>query len=251
MTETDIVLGCHHLTAGTESEKASIRRHHRCDDGKISVVPCGVNLELFQPINKQEARAGLGLSDVPTILFVGRLDKLKGIDRLVEAVSLIGIRDCRLIVIGGDEYSRAALERLKQLAVKLNIADRVDFIGAVPQPELPRYYSAADVVAVPSYSETFGMVALEAVACGTPVVSTDIGAARLIIKEEFSGSVVAGNEPGSLARALTDWLSGSAVDEAALHESVAHFGWNAVAEKVESVYRNVVSKTAAGAGKLG
>jgi D-inositol-3-phosphate glycosyltransferase len=251
LTEMDIAAGCQHLTAGTESEKAAIRHHHRCDDGKISVVPCGVNLELFQPLSKTEVRAGLDLPDVPTILFVGRLDKLKGIDRLVEAVNLIEIPDCRLIVIGGDEYSRAALERLKQLTVKLDIADRVDFIGAVPQPELPHYYSAADVVAVPSYSETFGMVALEAVACGTPVVSTDVGAARLIIREGLSGSVVVGNEPGALARALARWLTGSAVDRDALHESVVHFGWNAVAEKTENVYRNVVSKTTAGIGKLG
>ncbi len=250
LTEMDIAAGCHHLTAGTESEKAAIRHHHRCDDGKISVVPCGVDLELFQPLSKTEVRAGLGLPDVPTILFVGRLDKLKGIDRLVEAVNLIEIPNCRLIVIGGDEYSRAALERLKQLTVKLGIADRVDFIGAVPQPELPHYYSAADVVAVPSYSETFGMVALEAVACGTPVVSTDVGAARLIIREGLSGSVVVGNEPAALAQALARWLTGSAVDRDALHESVVHFGWNAVAEKVENVYRNVVSKTTAGTGKL-
>ena len=187
ITEKEIAAGCHHLTAGTESEKNAIRRHHGCDGAKISVVPCGVDLDLFRPTDKQEARRGLGIPDKPTVLFVGRLDKLKGIDRLVEALSLVAVPDCRLLIIGGDEYSKLALGRLKGLAVKLNLADRVEFVGAVPQQELPRYYNAADVVAVPSYSETFGMVALEAVSCGTPVVSSDVGAASIIIKEGFSG----------------------------------------------------------------
>ena len=150
ITETDIAAGCHHLTAGTESEKAAIQRHHHCAADKVSVVPCGVDLDLFRPADKQQARRCLGLTNVPTVLFVGRLDKLKGIDRLVEAISLIEVPSCRLIIIGGDEYSRVASERLKQLAVKLNIADRVKFIGAVPQRELPLFYNAADVVAVPS-----------------------------------------------------------------------------------------------------
>jgi D-inositol-3-phosphate glycosyltransferase len=243
ITERDIASGCHHLMAGTEGEKASVRRHHGCAADKISVAPCGVDLELFQPIKKAAARHSLGLADVPTVLFVGRLDKLKGIDRLVDAVSHINVPRCRLIVIGGDEYSRPALKRLKRLAGELGIADRVEFIGAVPQRELPQYYSAADVVAVPSYSETFGMVALEAVACGMPVVSADVGAARLIIKEGFSGSVVAGNAPRDLALALEKWLVDGVADRNALHDSVAGFGWNAVAERVEQVYRAVLSKS--------
>ena len=160
--------------------------------------------------------------------------------------------DCRLIVIGGDEYSRVALERLKRLAIKLNIADRVEFVGAVPQQELPRYYAAADVVAVPSYSETFGMVALEAISCGTPVVSSDVGAAKLIIHEGFSGSVVSGNQPEALAQALGGWLKKAGeTDEEALHNSVVSFGWNAIAEKMEIVYRKVSTNAAIEVGSRG
>jgi D-inositol-3-phosphate glycosyltransferase len=244
LTERDIAAGCHHLMAGTEGEKILVRRHHGCATDKVSVVPCGVDLELFQPIEQVAARRSLGLADAPTVLFVGRLDKLKGIDRLVEAVSHLEIPDCRLIIIGGDEYSKPALKRLEQLAERLEIADRVKFIGAVPQRELPRYYSAADVVAVPSYSETFGLVALEAVACGTPVVSADVGAAGLIIKEGFSGSVVQGNEPAMLARQINKWLMGCVIDLKALHQSVSGFGWNAAAEQVDAVYLSVLSKSA-------
>ncbi len=242
LTEREIASGCHHLMAGTEGEKLLVQRHHGCAADKISVVPCGVDLELFQPIDKGAARRSLGLADAPTVLFVGRLDKLKGIDRLVEALSHIDVSGCRLIVIGGDEYSKSALERLKQQAARLGISERIEFIGAVPQRELRQYYSAADVVAVPSYSETFGLVALEAVASGTPVVSADVGAARLIIKEGISGSVVPSNDPATLAGALKAWLAGVATDRNALHESVAGFGWNAVAERVEAVYWDVLSQ---------
>ncbi|PPD58702.1 glycosyltransferase [Dehalogenimonas etheniformans] len=246
ITETEIATGCQHLTAGTQKEKDTILRHHGCDESKISVVPCGVDPDLFRPIDRRQARMTLGFHDKPLVLFVGRLDKLKGIDQLIEAMSLVEVPDCRLVVIGGDEYSRAALERLKTLADILRISDRVEFIGAVPQRELPWYYASADVVAVPSYSETFGMVALEAVSSGTPVVSTDVGAASLIIKEGFSGSVVSGNEPSALAPALTKWLENCNTDKNKLHDSVTGFGWNAVAERMENVYRHVLSKTAAG-----
>ncbi len=244
LTEREIAAGCRHLMAGTEGEKTLVQRHHDCAVDKISVVPCGVDLRLFQPIDKATARRDLALADAPTVLFVGRLDKLKGIDRLVEALSHIEIPGCRLIVIGGDEYSNSALERLKQQAAGLGISGRVKFIGAVPQHELPRYYSAADVVAVPSYSETFGLVALEAVACGTPVVSADVGAARLIIKEGYSGTVVPGNEPGELAGAIKKWFMGGVIDRNALHQSVSGFGWNAVAEQAETVYLTVLSQSA-------
>ncbi len=246
LTEREIAETCHHITAGTEGEKAAICKHHGCARDKITVVPCGVDLELFRPMDREEARRGLELDDLPTVLFVGRLDKLKGIDRLVEAVALIADHDCRLIVIGGDEYSKPTLERLKVLAAGLGIAGRVKFIGAVPQRALPRYYSAADVVAVPSYAETFGMVALEAVACGTPVVSADVGAARQIIKDGFSGAVVGGNAPYMLAEALENCLKQTVADRIQLHDSVVGYGWNAVAERMERVYLNVLSRVPAG-----
>ncbi|MEN8614831.1 glycosyltransferase [Dehalogenimonas sp. THU2] len=241
VTEQDIVSGCCHILSGTEKERVSVIRHHECAGGKISVVPCGVDLDLFRPVDKTAARQKLGLSAAPTVLYVGRLDKLKGIDRLIRTMSLVKTPDCRLIVIGGDEYGRAALERLKQQAAVLGIDEKVQFIGAVPQRELPRYYSAADVVAVPSYSETFGMVALEAVACGVPVVSADVGAARLLIKEGFSGTVTPGNDPADMAEALEAWLNRDSIDRDALHASVRDFGWDAVAERAVSVYRKVLA----------
>lgn len=246
LTEQDISDNCHHITAGTEGEKAAIRKHYGCKGDKITVVPCGVDLELFRPLDREEVRRGLGLEGSPIVLFVGRLDKLKGIERLVEAFGMIANPHCCLIVIGGDDYSKTILARLQTLAAHLGIADRVKFIGAVPQRELPRYYAAADVVAVPSYSETFGLVALEAIACGTPVVSADVGAARLIIKEGFSGAVVSCNEPRELAPALENWLKWTVGDRMQLHTSVAGFGWNGVAERVERVYLNVLSRIPAG-----
>lgn len=242
LTEREIADGCDHVMAGTESESALVYAHHDCPSAKMTVVPCGVNLDLFQPGDRTESRRALGLDGAPTVLFVGRLDKLKGIERLVEAMSLVRAPDWRLLVIGGDEYSRATLDRLKHQAAALGITDRVKFIGAVPQRELPKYYSAADVVAVPSYSETFGMVALEAVACGTPVVSADVGAARLIIKDGFSGSVVPSNDPGLLARGIEHWLNQETGDRQVRHHSVGAFSWDAVAERTEGVYLGILSQ---------
>lgn len=242
LTEQEIVLGCHHIITGTDKEKDSVLCHHCNAAGKTSVVPCGVDLDLFQPMDKKMARHKLGLAAAPMALYVGRLDKLKGINQLIRAMSLVSVLGSRLTVIGGDEHARTALERLKQQAIDLGISDRVDFVGMVPQRELPLYYSAADVVAVPSYSETFGMVALEAVACGVPVVSADVGAARLIIKEGCSGAVTPGNDPAMMALALDEWLQREVVNRDALHDSVKGFGWEAVAEQAVGVYQNVLSQ---------
>lgn len=241
LTEAEIAASCCHILGGTEYEKSSIIRHHGCEATKISVAPCGVDLEMFHPVDRMAAGRILNLPPEPTVLYVGRLDKLKGIDRLVEALALLDNRRSRLVVVGGDDYGRQAQALLRQQAEALGLSGRVDFIGAVPQPQLPFYYSAADVVAVPSYSETFGMVALEAVACGTPVVSTDVGAAGEITKEGWSGTVIPGNQPLDIATALEPWLNERCrVDRRALHHSVSRFGWDAVAARVESVYRSLV-----------
>ncbi|MGI2336598.1 MAG: glycosyltransferase [Dehalogenimonas sp.] len=241
ITEAEVAADCRHIMCGTASESSSVIRHHVCASGKISVVPCGVDPGLFRPLDKAAARRILNQPDVPTVLYIGRLDKLKGIDRLIEAAALLKNKNSCLLVVGGDEHSRETLMRLRNQADILGVGDRVSFTGAAPQSQMPWYYAAADVVAVPSYSETFGMVALEAVSCGTPVVSADVGAARDIIKEGFSGSVTPDNAPAALAAALDDWLDRPAVDRAALHRSVSAFSWDAVAKRVEAVFQGLTA----------
>ena len=142
------------------------------------MVPCGVNLDLFRPIAKEDARRQLGLSDDDRILlFVGRIEPLKGVDILLGAAAqLEGDSDCFVLVVGGDSTDRQGeVAHLRGLASELGIAERVNFMGAVDHERLPLFYSAADICVMPSFYESFGLVALEAMACGTPVVASRVG----------------------------------------------------------------------------
>ncbi len=142
------------------------------------MVPCGVNLDLFHPIAKSEAREQLGLRDDDRILlFVGRIEPLKGVDILLGAAAQLEAEsDCFVLVVGGDSAARdGEVANLRSLASELGISERVSFLGAVDHERLPLFYSAADVCVVPSCYESFGLVALEARACGTPVVASRVG----------------------------------------------------------------------------
>jgi len=221
------------IIAATEREKAELARYYGAPPDKVGVVPCGVNLERFRPQAKTAARGALGLGDDKIILFVGRLDPLKGIDRLLRALThLRHVGKLKLIVIGGDERSAHELERLEALAARLGIADAVTFTGMVRHELMPGYYSAADCCVVPSYHESFGLVALEALACGTPVVSGDVGEMRNIILEGQTGYVVGDNRPESLAVKIAEvlaWPPRDAAAVSAIRESVERFGWANIA----------------------
>ena len=239
LTESEIAAACDMVLCGTQREAGTVRRHHPDAAERIAVSPCGVDPALFRPMDRSASRRILGLPEGKLALYVGRLDKLKGIGRLVTALGMMQNRSARLLVVGGDQYSRETLAGLQEQVEAAGLGHRVVFHTAAPQARLPYYYAAADVVAVPSYSETFGMVALEAVSCGRPVVSADVGAARDIIIEGVSGAVTADNSPELLAAALDEWLERPAPDASVLHRSVASFHWDAVAARVETVYRSV------------
>ena len=160
------------------------------------MIPCGVNLDLFQPVDKALARRQLGFNNDSIILFVGRMDPLKGIDRLLMAMTYLEKQQgLRLVVIGGDDDGEAEVERLQRLSHKLHIQDSVTFAGPVRQEELPSYYSAAHVCVLPSYYESFGLVALESLACGTPVVAAGVGGIESIVRQGETGYVVEDNAP--------------------------------------------------------
>jgi len=149
----------------------------------------------------------------------------------------------KLLVIGGDGHSRGELKKLRLLARELAIEDSVSFLGSVPQPRLPLFYSAADVCVVPSYYETFGLVALESLACGTPVVATRVGAAGDIIRQGETGYLVADNTPRRLAQ-MIDRLLGRRVpgtmSARAIRDSVRQFDWTSIAKAIIKEYRAVV-----------
>ena len=251
-TEHSVINSCHRVIAATEKEKADLITYYAAPEGKISVVPCGVNLDIFRPFDKKEARSQLGLNGDKTAVFVGRIEPLKGIDRLMMAMTYLknGCRP-RLLVIGGGENSRQEVERLKKLAEELRIADKIDFLGLIKQPDLPLFYSAADVCVVPSYYESFGLVALESLACGTPVVTTRVGGAENIIRHGETGYLVADNDPRNLADKIMLALSRSDNNEQLallMRASLEPFGWSNVAEAIARECRALLGNGAEGTG---
>jgi D-inositol-3-phosphate glycosyltransferase len=244
--EKELIETCQRVIAPTEKGKGEIEQYYGPVRENISVVPCGVNMELFQPLPQNLARQKLGLTDEKIILFVGRLDPLKGADRLVEAVPYLNNIDrLRLVLIGGDKSSRSEIEKLRQRCIELGITDKVTFRGTVRQSDLSAYYSAADVCVVPSYYESFGLVPLEALACGTPVVAADIGDVKNIIRQGKTGYIVSDNKPQNLAVGIADMLALPPRDiEAALsiRASVARFSWENVAFSIIREFQLLLEK---------
>ena len=243
VTEREAVQDSHRIIASTKREKDDIVRYYGASPEKIGVVPCGVNTELFKPSDKQSTRQQLNLDDDKILLFVGRIDPLKGVEQLLEAVSYLkGTDNLRLVIIGGDEDSDDAMTWLKEMTGELNLKDRVTFHGLVKHNELPLYYSAADVTVVPSYYESFGLVALESLACGTPVVATDVGDMSNIIRQGETGYVVPDNDPQELAEKIGIILSKSnnKVESAlAIRESVNRYDWSNIAEMISKEFYQI------------
>jgi D-inositol-3-phosphate glycosyltransferase len=232
-SERESIRECQRILVPTEREKQNIIRYYGALPNKIGIAPCGVNLELFQPVERFAAREKLGISDQKILLFVGRIDPVKGIDQLLRALTYLrSFKGLRLVIIGGDQYSRTEIEKLKKLSDELEIQDAVTFIGMVRHDLLPYYYSAADVCIVPSYYESFGLVALESLACGTPIVAADVGDLKNIIRQEKAGFVVADNDPEKLAAGITRVLSRSNRDGESIlinRTSVSQSSWAHIA----------------------
>jgi D-inositol-3-phosphate glycosyltransferase len=235
-SEGDSIRECQRILVPTEREKQNIIKYYGALPNKIGITPCGVNLELFQPVDRIAAREKLGVSDKKILLFVGRIDPLKGLDQLLRALTYLkSFKGLRLVIIGGDEYSRTELEKLIKLSDELEIQDSVTFLGMVKHDQLPYYYSAADVCIVPSYYESFGLVALEALACGTPIVATDVGDLRNIIRQDETGHVVADNDPEKLAAGIARFLSRPNRDGESIlinRASVSKSSWTHIADLV-------------------
>lgn len=239
--EKELAKDCHRIIAATEKEKEDLIRYYDASPETIRVIPCGVNLDLFQPIDKELARRQLGFNDDGIILFVGRIDPLKGIDRLLMAMTYLEKRQgLRLVIIGGDDDGEAEVQRLRRLSQKLHIQDSVTFAGPVRQEELPSYYSAAHVCVLPSYYESFGLVALESLACGTPVVAAGVGGIESVVRQDETGYVVEDNAPLRLAERIAALLSrpdGRIQSASFMRASVLRFGWPNIAEAMIEEYK--------------
>jgi D-inositol-3-phosphate glycosyltransferase len=242
-SERELVTDCDRIIASTEREKAELIRHYGASPGKIAIVPCGVNLHLFQPIDRETAREELNLNHQKVILFVGRIEPLKGLDQLLRALThLNGKESPLLLIVGGDEYSQGQVEVLQKMAGELRIDDRITFAGSVSQEKLPLFYSAADVCVIPSYHESFGMVALESLACGTPIVATDVGGMRQIIRRNEMGRIVSDNSPQKLAGEIYQLLfNGDRGQHVRLRrDTMVEFGWPTIADRILHEYNRLL-----------
>ncbi|MEW6186888.1 MAG: glycosyltransferase [Thermodesulfobacteriota bacterium] len=236
ISEKELAQCCRRILVPTKKEKQNLIHYYKALPDKIGIAPCGVNLDTFRPLDKASARMKLDLAAEKILLFIGRIDPLKGVDRLLRAMPLLSpLKDLRLIIIGGDENSREEVDKLKQLVRELKIDHLVIFKGMVKQEQLPDYYNAADVCLVPSYYESFGLVALEALACGTPVIATDVGDLSHIILQGKNGYIVPDNTPEKLAEAILLFFSRPTRNRESLRfnrESVTRFNWARIAELI-------------------
>ena len=245
-SERDIVRASDRIIAATEREKQELTAYYGALSHKISVIPCGVNTELFNHIDKYGARQKLGLDHENIILFVGRVEPLKGLRQMLKAMPLITTREpVRLMIVGGDETNKDELEILRSMSGDLQIEEKVTFVGQVTHDTLPLFYGAADVCVVPSYYESFGMVALESLACGTPIVTTDVGGMRNIILSDEIGYIVDNNAPQQLATQISKILSlnGKSVKSVrSRRDAIQKFAWSNIADALLNEYKKVLQQ---------
>jgi len=213
--EERVINGADRIIAATLAEKAQLEFLYRTDVKKIDVIPPGVDTSHFYPISDDEAKAVIGIPKSDRLLlFVGRIEPLKGVDTLIRALALLrrnGLLEQYphdLAIIGGDpnaslEEMNSEMLRLQMLCRELGISDLVLFLGKRSQDLLPYYYSAAELLVMPSLYESFGMVALEAMACGTPVVASQVGGLAFLVQDGITGYFVPDGDPEQLAERLS------------------------------------------------
>ncbi len=235
------------LVATNRREATNLANLYRAR--KVAIVPCGFDPRRFQPLDRERCRLEAGLDPADRVLlFVGRFDPNKGLAGLLRATQLLARRwNVQLVVIGGvrpDSPDKAEAQRIKELARDLGLEDRIRFLGAVDHARLGRYYSAADVTVVPSYYESFGLVALEAMACGSPVVASRTGGLACTIQDGENGILV---EPGNvrrLAAAIARILSDPALKErlgsAGRERAFRSYTWPGVAQRMLAVYQDAL-----------
>jgi D-inositol-3-phosphate glycosyltransferase len=243
--ERQIAQSADRVICASQDEKDMLLRLYGVPAENVELVPCGVDLKAFRPMDKGEVRRRLGFPEEPVVLFVGRIEPLKGIDILVRAVAQVSedIRFC-LVVVGGDASAEAEKAELRLLAEKLGISRRVAFLDAVDHSLLPLYYNAADICVVPSYYESFGLVALEAMACGTPVVASRVGGLQGTVRDSETGFLVPWRCPEPFAERLELLLENEELRRnlgLSARAAAEDYAWPRIAERVQAVYDRLMA----------
>jgi D-inositol-3-phosphate glycosyltransferase len=238
------------IVVATPAEQAQLNWLYGADLAKTVIIPPGVDLQMFHPIPKEEARERLCIPHAANkiILFAGRIEPLKGVDTLLQAVALIQkrrpdvIEDTCVAIIGGDPWADSPDEemaRLQEMRQQLGIGNLVTFLGSKDQDALSNYYAAAEMVVIPSHYESFGLVALEAMACGTPVIASEVGGLAFLVRDGETGFHVPSRDPDALAERIhfllakpgcRDWLGEQA------HVYAQQYDWSLLIERMLTLY---------------
>jgi D-inositol-3-phosphate glycosyltransferase len=245
------------VIAATPAEQAQLEWLYKADMRKVYVIPPGVDVGHFYPIPVDEARQFIGLApEARMILFVGRIEPLKGLDTLIKAVACLRVKDLaepvHLAVIGGDpevapEEMSAEMNRIQRICDDLTVGKMVAFLGKRSQDTLPYYYSAAEVVVMPSHYESFGMVALEAMACGTPVIASQVGGLAFLVQDGVTGYHVPDEDDEALCGKLTALLGNASLRRTLGRngaEYAQNYAWKKIATQIVEVYSDVIRTTA-------
>lgn len=245
------------VVAASEIEAGELTQMYGIERRKLAVIPCGVDPEVFRPIRQADAREALGRDQCERlIVFVGRIEQIKGVDVLLKSLGLLFFRrpelrsEVCLVVVGGaldpddDAPETEKLVELRRLVHAHRMEDNVDFVGSAAQERLALWYAAADLCAVPSLTESFGLVALEAMACGTPVVATRVGGLQTVVEDGVSGLLVPAGDYQALAEGMAQVLTDHRLRMHLAHgarERAEGFTWTRVGDEIETLYDNVLA----------
>jgi D-inositol-3-phosphate glycosyltransferase len=249
--ERQVLRRADRIVVATIAELTQLRFLYQANQNKLVVIPPGVDVSHFYPIPADEAKMYVGLKpDDRMVLYVGRIEPLKGVDTLIQAMSCVQLNEehpVHLAIIGGDpaaspQEMSAEMARLQKLCDDLAVGQTVVFLGKRDQDKLPYYYSAAELVVMPSHYESFGMVALEAMACGTPVVASEVGGLAYLVKDGETGFTIPDQEPDTLCEKIS-WL----LHDHDLHEMMSRraveyaqdYAWEKIAAQLLNLYEEL------------
>jgi D-inositol-3-phosphate glycosyltransferase len=255
--EEQVVAEADRLVANTDQEARQLVEHYGADPARTLVVPPGVDLDRFSPGDRQAARRAVGVpADALLLLFVGRIQPLKAPDVLLHAAARMLADDpalrgrLRVDVLGAPSGSGLdAPRQLQELAARLGIADLVRFLPPQPPERLAEHYRAADVTVVPSHNESFGLVALEAQACGTPVVAAAVGGLPTAVRSGVSGLLVDGHDPAGYAAAVRAVLARRELLAVGARRHAAQFSWDRTADSLVTAYVSAAEELARAAAR--